>query len=272
MERATGHAWGFDRALQVPTIVRALKERECRYLNRNPTVAHILALECERLGIELKLDCVLAQGEHVDDDDRAAIARVFGASTIETYSSKEGGQMAHPCPHGTLHVNEEAVLMEILDTHGQPCSAHEPGRVVITPLNHTVQPLIRYELGDVAERGMPCPCGRHSMTLRNVLGRTTQMFRHPDGRAMLPILSGTSGKKMLDCTQWQIAQIGPIDFEVRYVPRSEGSIPDTESFTALFREAYFKEARLRLRRMSQILPAPSGKYIEYTNEFRAPGT
>ncbi len=75
-----------------------------------------MALEAERLGIELRLDCALTHGEWVSEPDRLAIARVFGARVLEHYSSKEGGQVAYSCPSGHgLHVSAESVLLEIVD-------------------------------------------------------------------------------------------------------------------------------------------------------------
>ena len=65
---------------------------------------HVLALETERLGLERpRLDLVLAQGASVGQRDRDAVRRVFRAPIMETYSSKEGGQMAQPCDRGRLH-------------------------------------------------------------------------------------------------------------------------------------------------------------------------
>src|SRR5690606_26374994 len=106
-------------------------------------------------------EAVLAHGEHVAADDRAAYRRVFGARTLEHYSSKEGGQMAYNCPgdHG-LHVSAESVLVEIVDDDGLPVPMGESGRVVITPFVSTVQPLIRYDQGDIASAGATCSCGR----------------------------------------------------------------------------------------------------------------
>src|SRR5262249_6819872 len=129
------------------------------------------------------------------------------------------------------------------------------------------QPLIRYELGDIAEFGAPCACGRTLRTLAAVHGRTTQMFRHPDGRMLFRILPAIEGKALLDCTQWQIAQVGPLDFEVRFVSRTAESRPNIEAFTDLFHRVYFAEATVRVKSVTSIPRSKAGKYFEYVNEF-----
>jgi phenylacetate-CoA ligase len=59
----------------------------------------------------------------------------------------------------------------VLDQRGNPRGPGEVGRVVVTPLNNFAMPLIRYELGDTAEVGAPCACGRGLPVLTRILDR-----------------------------------------------------------------------------------------------------
>ena len=43
-------------------------------------------------------------------------------------------------------------------------------------------PLIRYEIGDIAEWGEPCDCGIMLPVIRKIWGRIRQMITNPDGR------------------------------------------------------------------------------------------
>jgi phenylacetate-coenzyme A ligase PaaK-like adenylate-forming protein len=61
--------------------------------------------------------------------------------------------------------------VEVLDEEGRPCAPGETGRVVATSLNNFAMPLIRYETGDTAEVGAPCPCGRGLPVLTRIMGR-----------------------------------------------------------------------------------------------------
>ena len=56
------------------------------------------------------------------------------------------GTIAHECEYGSLHINDENMIVEILN-NGLPCKDGEQGEIVVTELNNTAMPLIRYQLG-----------------------------------------------------------------------------------------------------------------------------
>lgn len=236
------------------------------YLNTGPDGAYINAIDTERLGLAMKVDAVLAQGNTVRSAYREAVRRVWNAPLIEHYASKEGGQMAHPCPRDTLHVNGESCLVEVIDDDGEPCGPGETGRVVVTPFVQTSQPLIRYEQGDRAVVGMPCTCGRHSMTLASIVGRSFAIFRHPDGRSVVLWMPDTT-TELLSARYWQLAQIGPNDYEMRYAPIDDSKAGDEPAVTDLFNQRFFGDATLRFVRLGDIPRTAGGKLVEYVNEW-----
>ncbi|MDR3473097.1 MAG: hypothetical protein P4M09_15665 [Devosia sp.] len=232
-----------------------------------PKQAHAIALEAERHRIELKLGAILTSGEDVTPLDREVCRRVLGSDIVDIYSSKEGNHMAYRCPSQTCwHVNAESLLLEILDEDGNPCESGKTGRVVITPFFSTAQPLIRYDHGDLAVAGERCVCGRTLPTITHLLGRVVHLFRHPDGRALSAFLSEES-RVHLKAGPWQIAQVGPNDYEVRYVPLDRAVMGDEAAAEAAFRRRYFDDATVRFRRVDSIEPLASGKFMEYVNEF-----
>src|SRR3546814_3537656 len=93
------------------------------------------------------------------------------------------------CPdHEVYHVQSENVLLEVVDDDGRPCGPGETGRVLITSLHNFATPLIRYELGDYAEVGSPCACGRGLPVIKQVLGRKRNRLILSDGRSEFPYL------------------------------------------------------------------------------------
>jgi len=247
--------------------VEFLRRTGSRYYSTGPKTLHALALEVERLGVDLSLHYVLSHGERLDETDKAACARILGARTLEHYSSKEGGQMAYPCEVGNgLHVSAESVLLEIVDAQGHAVPSGTSGRVVVTPFVSTAQPLIRYDQGDIASFGPPCRCGRHLPVLARVEGRAFAMFTHPDGRAIATMYNNAA-RDMLRCTFWQVAQIGPRQFEVRYVPRDWNVRGDHDTAAAIFRENFFADAEVQFVRVREIALTSAGKYLEYVNEW-----
>lgn len=228
--------------------------------------ATILAVEAEERDISHHISRIMVNGEEVGEDDRETCRRVFGAEIIDLYSSKEGGHIAHRCPTDSgYHVNAERVLVELLDDAGIPVPAGRPGRVIITPFHSTAQPLIRYDQGDLATFGETCSCGRTLPLIRSIDGRTAGMFRHPDGRKKsrgFPM----SYLNVLSARMWQLAQVGPTEFEIRYVPISASSVGDEAAVAHAFRYHMFDDANVSFRRLDAIPLTAAGKYLEYVFE------
>jgi phenylacetate-CoA ligase len=126
-------------------------------------------------------------GEMLTPEARAAIAEAFGGKVVDLYSCEEAGYLALECPeHGNYHVQAENVRLEILDEQDVPCPPGTPGRVVITSLNNFASPIIRMDLGDYAELGEPCPCGRGLPVIRRILGRSRNRLVLPNGETRYP--------------------------------------------------------------------------------------
>jgi phenylacetate-CoA ligase len=262
----SGHTWIINKLATDEEVLDFLQYRGCSYLATGPKTAHVYALGAQRSGRRLPIEAVLCQGAAVEDVDRTLCAEAFGAKLIEHYSSKEAGQLAHACPVGHLHVNDEAVLLEILDEHDLPCSRGETGRVVVTPIFGTAQPLIRYEQGDLAAFGDRCSCGRQSPVLTSLSGRQIAMFRHPDGRIAVQVLP-TRAHHTLDCRALQVAQVGPNQYEIRYVPNEATRPGDEPAFAECFRETFFSDAQLTFRRLKDPPLTPAGKQQQYVVEW-----
>ena len=116
------------------------------------------------------------------------------------------------------HVQSEHLIVEVVDEAGRPCLPGTVGRVIVTDLHNFATPLIRYEIGDVAEPGPPCPCGRQLPVLSRVLGRARNMLRLPGGHQRWPSLpSGDVLGRMAPVRQFQLAQTGPAELVLRLV-------------------------------------------------------
>jgi phenylacetate-CoA ligase len=238
------------------------------YFNSGAASSHIMARDSQRLGYELRIDAILTQGNIVRSSDREICRRVFGATMIETYSTKEGGQLAHECPHGRLHLNAEGSLVEIVDDEGRPCSPGQTGRLLVTPIFQTAQPLIRYAQGDLATLGTPCTCGRHSPTLAGVLGRSISVFTHPNGEAKVVTYLSDSVREVLQSAHLQLAQIGPITYEVRYRPLDWGRTGDEAAAAEAIRRSLWIDSEIVFRRRDTS-PSAADKMIDLVNEWDA---
>jgi len=146
-------------------------------------------------------------GETVGGDVREICQEVWGAPVKDMYSSQEIGYIALQCPgHEHYHVQSEAVLVEVLDDADVPCPPGGIGRVVVTALHNFTMPLLRYELGDYAEVGEPCPCGRGLPVLTRILGRQRNILTAPDGRKYWPSFPASKWADSAPVRQVQIIQ------------------------------------------------------------------
>ncbi|MEQ1899985.1 MAG: hypothetical protein ABL866_04560 [Devosia sp.] len=270
-ETPNGAIIKINRFTDYDKIVEFIGRHRPQSLATGPKTGLAIALEAERIGAHIHFDVFLTQGAMVGELERATMRRVFGARIAELYSSKEGGQIAHGCPDQPgLHVNAESILVEIVDEAGRPCGVGEPGRIILTPFFNSAQPLIRYEQGDVGEWMEPCPCGRHLPRLGNLIGRSTGLFYHPDGRVRAGFLH-PDDRAILKCSAWQIAQTGPHRFEVRYVPLDWDVPGDEAEMEGRIKRIYFADAEVGFTRVREIASSRGGKHVEYVNEWLPPG-
>lgn len=124
---------------------------------------------------------LLSVADVLTDDERQEIESGFACPVGQLYQATEGF-LAATCPHGTLHWNEDAIVvqkawMNEARTHYQP---------IITDFRRTTQPILRYQLDDViVERTTPCPCGSVFGTLGSIAGRKDDVL-------VLPNLNGST--------------------------------------------------------------------------------
>ena len=142
---------------------------------------------------ELRPETALCFGSVVTDDLRDVVREGLGAKIIDRYSAEETGNIAVQCPkHNHYHVLSPITLVEIVDEAGAPCSVGQPGRVLVTSMHSFGMPLIRYDIGDIAEWGEDCDCGVTLPVIKKLWGRSRHFVTHPDGRTTFVKLFLTS--------------------------------------------------------------------------------
>ena len=160
---------------------------------------------------------VWTYGEVVPPELRPACARAWGVELVDMYSCQEAGYLALQCAEAhSYHVQSEVVHLEILDGTGQPCRPGEVGRVVVTALHNYATPLLRYELGDYAEMGGRCACGRSLPVINRIVGRERNMWIGPDGLRMWPVFPSAAWQHISAIRRLQLVQhtVGSIEARV----------------------------------------------------------
>lgn len=169
------------------SVVDDLNAYQPLLLHSYSTFLEVLSAEARRGALRIDPEIVSAGSEPLTSSAREAVRAAFPkARLVETYAATECLAMATACPQGTLHVNEDACILEPVDDELRPVPAGaEAARLLVTNLLNTAQPLVRYELSDSATLlGAGCPCGSSMAGLR-VRGRTddTLFLIDPLGRA-----------------------------------------------------------------------------------------
>ena len=166
------------------------------YLLSYPSNLMALAHHFESNGLSLPgLKEVATLGEALGDGLRAAVSRAWGVPLVDMYTSQEIGYIALQCPDNEhYHVQSENVIVEILDENDRPCAPGHSGRVVVTGLHNFAMPLLRYAIGDYAEAGASCSCGRGLPVINRILGRVRNMLVLPGGEQRWPTIRGAQVK------------------------------------------------------------------------------
>lgn len=176
---------------RVQGFIDQIRAMRPRMLFGYPSAFAHIARHAQRQGQrmdDLGIKVVFVTSERLYDHQRSLIEQTFGAPVANGYGGRDAGFIAHQCPHGSLHITAEEMIIEIVDREGRVLPAGESGEIVVTHLATRDFPFIRYRTGDVgtlaAPDDAPCRCGRTLPVLKEVQGRTTDFIVARDGTVM----------------------------------------------------------------------------------------
>jgi phenylacetate-CoA ligase len=127
--------------------------------------------------------------------------------------------------------------------------------------------LIRYEQGDIAIRGPACSCGKQLPVLQEISGRTTHLFRFPDGRKIAPSLPDQQFNAGFGSKTWQLVQTGPLAVELRYVQTDPSAVPDRAYALDMIRKRIHADLEVRFVVLAETPLTEAGKFIQYKSEL-----
>lgn len=168
--------------------VRKMREVDVTAFMSTPTYALRLAEVAREEGFEpedFAVDTIVCAGEPGASvpGTKSRIEEAWGADVYDHAGATEAGAWGFSCDGDSvgLHLNEAQFLIEVLDEDGDPVDPGETGEIVITPLNRTAQPYIRFELRDeigLRESADACDCGRSFRFAEGgVLGRLDDLTK-----------------------------------------------------------------------------------------------
>ena len=262
--------YGSGSAVAIPVVTSITKQLE--YLEKfqpNIIIVHAGVLtgfvsEWERKGFTLpELKHVKNVGETVHDNLRERLRAVSGLEIEDNYSCSEVGSIAIQCPtSGLFHIMCENLIVEVINDDGTATQPGDVGRVVVTDLFNSAAPMIRYDIGDHAEVGEPCTCGRHLPTLKRILGRDRGLFIRADGTRFWPQANQYKMSKFVKLLQWQIIQHAVDDVEYKMVVETAPTLEQQAEMERVLGDAMGFPGQVRITIFDGHIPTPNGKYEE----------
>ncbi len=149
-----------------------------------PSYALYLAETAKKMGIDtrkLPIRLGMFGGEGHTEEMRREIEQAWDIVATENYGLSEiigpgvSGECYHQCG---MHINEDHFYCEIINPETlEPVKPGEKGELVITSLSKEALPILRYRTKDITWL-IPdkCECGRTSMRMAKVQGRTDDML------------------------------------------------------------------------------------------------
>ncbi len=163
--------------------VGSIKRYGARYIESYVNPVYLMAKTIEKYGIDPpRLDGIVTGAETLRDFQKEKMEEVFGCPVYDRYGCSEFTNISCECErHRGQHINVDNLWVEVVDKNDRPVIGEE-GEVVITDLMNFAMPFIRYRLDDTAVMtDRKCSCGRNFPMLEKVIGKTTGIFRAPDG-------------------------------------------------------------------------------------------
>ncbi|MDQ7832793.1 MAG: AMP-binding protein [Desulfovibrionaceae bacterium] len=178
-----------------------------------PSYLMHLAQKGEEAGLNLRKDLYLevafVTGEKFSEKLRANLEKKFDLIMRQGYGTADVGCVGYECFHKTgLHIANRAFVEICHPDTGIPLKDGEVGEIVVTAFNKTY-PLIRLATGDLSyiERA-PCPCGRTSPRLGNIVGRVDTTARIK-GMFVYPHQVEQVISRFEEIKRWQIEVTNP---------------------------------------------------------------
>ena len=207
-------------------IIRQLNEFQPSMLSGYPSNLALLA-DCE--GLQIHPDVIITGGELLTDEIRKKLTERFGCYVQTHYSCTEAGEIACECSEGHLHINEDWVIVEPVDSDNRPVGCGQRSdKVLITNLSNCIQPLIRYELTDrIIVHDEKCSCGKTSRWLE-IEGRTDDILNFGHNVQIAPMSLYKIMEEVRPIRRFQLVQRSLCRLELRI---------EAEDRTSAFHEA-----------------------------------
>ncbi len=165
----------FDILKPVEVNLDKLNQLNPDILVAQPSMLCLIAKAKEKGLLKIRPQKIISVAEVLEPEDRAYLSKIFEQTIHQVYQCTEGF-LAATCNHGTLHFNEDFLIIEKKYIDEEQKRFHP----VITDLLRFTQPVVRYELNDIITEKVNCPCGNKMMGIESIEGRSDDILTFID--------------------------------------------------------------------------------------------
>jgi phenylacetate-coenzyme A ligase PaaK-like adenylate-forming protein len=280
---------GAQRYLEILTVsltdddlIERIVEFRPTHLTAYASVLHELARRTEEGELNLKpeLQQVVNISERLMPQAREHYAQVFGTPILNDYAMGECLFLTNGClTSGGMHVNADWAILEVVDENNQPVPDGEKGaKVLITNLANFVQPIIRYEIGDIVTMATePCGCGSNLPLIEGIDGRDSEMFWIDKGKGLQPLppaMFEVALGELVDAREYQIVQEERNRFQI-FVEPLPGVTLDEERARKLMQAqlkeyGFEKQLKIDVEMVDKLAPDGGDKFKRVVSKVDGP--
>ena len=229
-----------------------ISEWSPQFLDLDPVHGARLALYCEQRGLRFpSLRFVLCSYEFISVVHRRILERVFGVPVLNLYGSTETGHLLMENERGEMKPGYDTAFLEVVgaDPHGV-------GELVVTTLTNDYMPLLRYRIGDLAQRNT-----QPYETNFVIHGRARDTLRASDGRRVTTWQLDQCFVELPGILHYELRQNENGGCALRFVPDGAGPTEaELRRVTSRLETLLGSRAEIATAAMPVLLPTPSGKF------------
>lgn len=241
--------------------VRKLNEFKPKIIEGYPLSIYRLAeyIESHNEKLTFQLSGVSTSSENFSAAHRTVIEKAFNCRVFDQYGSAESVVFASECEHGSMHIEPEYGIVEVLTDAGEVQPQGE-GELIVTTLLNDAMPLVRYRIGDLGEIVREsCPCGRHTKILRQLQGKVGSFIANGDKRVPTAAIA-IAFEYLEGIKNAQIVQNHPDRVCVKLAKRPDFN-PGSEQFMVWeLRKMLGESLHIDVEYVDDIPPESNGKY------------
>ncbi|WP_445005398.1 hypothetical protein [Halomonas mongoliensis] len=203
-----------------------------------------------------RLSGVITISEVLSEEARYRIKEAFLCTPISRYSTEELGVLGNQDASGDFfHINQCNYFVEVLELDSAaPVSLGRMGRIVVTDYYNKSQPLIRYDIGDLAR---PVEIKNGLVTkIDAVEGRRLSVIRSTDGEVISSFKINGALRESKGIVQFQFSQEEKREYLLKVVAKDK---VDEISVVGLYKGILGEDAVVKVAYVKEIEPLPSGK-------------